>query len=430
VLSAQARAGSQNRLAGSVRGLRVTFVTTTYPRFEGDHTPRFVADLAERLHADHGMEITVLAPHEHGLAREEQLRGVSVRRFQYSIRSERQCFAYGYGIPDNLRRLPRAPWQVPGLVGAMGWNVLRTLPKCDLVHAHWIEPGFIASAANVFQRRPLVVSVPSVPPRLKWFHRAGLSAADRVLFISRFGMREVERHGCRFRGEVCYQGVDDALFGSAQQAGGIRARLGLPAGAQLVVAVARMIPVKGLDVLLKAAAAVLNSGADIHFMIAGDGPLREGLKAIAAETPGGERIHFLGALARHEVAGLMADADVFVHPGVVDAQGRAEAFGIVVAEAMASGLPCVGSRVGGIPEIIDDGVTGLLVEPGRPPDLGAALVTLLNDSEKRSRMGRAGRSRAASMFTTSAMARSVAAGLWRDSCQLIRFVGHLELLSP
>ena len=222
-------------------------------------------------------------------------------------------------------------------------------------------------------------------------------------------MNQVEREGCRFHGQVCYQGMDDTLFNGAQRTGGIRARLGLSGDALLVVAVARMIPVKGLDVLLRAAATVLTTGADIHFMIAGDGPLRDELKAMAAEMPDRERIHFLGALARDEVAGLMADADLFVHPGVVDPQGRAEALGIVVTEAMASGLPCVGSRVGGIPEVIDDGVTGLLVEPGRPSDLATALVTLLNDADQRSRMGRAGRSRAASVFSTSAMARSLAA---------------------
>jgi glycosyltransferase involved in cell wall biosynthesis len=395
--------------ARSVRGLRVTFVTTTYPRFDGDHTPGFVADLAERLHADHGIEVTVLAPHAHGLAREEQVRGVTVRRFQYAVRSDRQCLAYGYGIPDNLRRLPRARRQVPGLVGAMGWNVLRMLPKCDLVHAHWIEPGFIASAANTFWRRPLVLSVHSVPEELKWFHRRALGSADRVLFTSRFAMGQVERHRCRFRGEVCHQGIDETRFNARRETGVVRAEMGVPAGALLIVAVARLIPFKGLDVLLKAAPAVLSAGGDTHIAIAGDGPLRVELTALAATIPGGERIHFLGALPRAAVAGLMADADVFVNPGIVDPQGRTETLGIVAAEAMASGVPCVGSRVGGIPEVIDEGVTGLLVEPSRPGDLAEALIALLNDPDRRFMMGRAGRSRAASMFTTSAMARSVAA---------------------
>lgn len=115
-------------------GLRVSFVTTTYPRFEGDHTPRFVADLAARLHADHGLEVTVLAPHGHGLAREESMHGVNVRRFQYAFRSERQSLADGYGMPDNLRRVPATRRQLPGFVAAMGVNVLRLLPKCHVLH--------------------------------------------------------------------------------------------------------------------------------------------------------------------------------------------------------------------------------------------------------------------------------------------------------
>lgn len=394
-------------------GRHVCFVTTTYPRFEGDPVPRFVADLAEHLEAEHKIDVTVLAPDEKGLVREERVRGVHVRRFQYTFRAERQCLAYGYGIPDNLRRIPGARWQVPGFVGALGWNIMKLLPAHDLIHAHWLEPALVAIAANVFHRRPLVVSVHSAPPNLRWFHKRVLSSADRVLFNSRFTMNEMERRGCHFDGQVCYQGFGDIFSSGPQPTGIIRSRLGLAANATVIAAVGRLIPVKGFDVLVRAAPAVLADRPETHFVIAGDGPLRRELEATATANQCGDRIHFTGALPRGDIALLMADADLFVHSGVVDQHGRAEGLGIVVAEAMASSLACIGSRAGGIPELIEDAVTGLLVEPGDPADLAEALGTLLDDPERRSRMGRAGRSRATDLFTCSAMGRTVA-GVYSD----------------
>jgi glycosyltransferase involved in cell wall biosynthesis len=391
-----------------VAGRRVCFVTTTYPRYNDDPVPRFVADLAERLQSEHDVEVTVVAPHEEGLPREERAHGVQVQRFQYTFRAENQCLAYGYGIPDNLRRIPGARWQIPGFAGALGWKVTQQLPAIDLIHAHWLEPAVIATVANGLYRRPLVLSVHSAPSKVRWYHRWVLRSANKVLFNSHFTKSEMERSGCICDGQVCYQGFDDVLFNGAQPVGFIRSHLNLGAQATIVATVGRLIPVKGIDVLVRAAPAVLADRPDTHLVIAGDGPLRGELAAAARSTRCGDRIHFLGALPRDEIALLMADADVFTHPGVVDEHGRAEGLGVVVAEAMASRLACIGSNSGGIPELIVNGETGLVVEPGDPADLARSLGILLDDPGRRARMGRAGRARASDLFTCSAMASTVA----------------------
>src|SRR3954470_21485819 len=140
--------------------MRVLFVTTTYPLQPGDSVPSFVADLASALVRDHGVSVRVVAPHHPSARKREVVNGVEIERFQYAADPSAQCVAYGGGIPDNLRNFPRAKWQLPGFFAAMAAAVWRNVGWADLIHAHWVEPAFLAMAAN-WARRPVVVSVHS-----------------------------------------------------------------------------------------------------------------------------------------------------------------------------------------------------------------------------------------------------------------------------
>jgi len=392
------------------RKVRATFVTSTYPRYESDHVPGFVADLAEHLVSDHDMDVLVVAPHEKGLRKRDSLRGVRIQRFQYSLDATKQCVAYGYGIPDNLRRHHRAKWQLPGFFASMGWTVLRMLGRSDIVHAHWIEPGFVALLANRIHRRPVVITVHRFDPtpRTMGLYRWTLERADRVLFNSRFTMEEAAKLGFRCRGQVVYQGYDQRLFGAQDPAGAVRASLGIPRDAVVVATVGRMVPFKGMLYLARAATQILEGRPSVHLVMAGSGPTQDEVVEEARRSPVASRIHCPGALGRNEVSDLLADADVFVIPSVIDSYGRTETLGVTALEAMACGLPCVGSRVGGIVETIVDKKTGLLVEPADVRGLAQAVNRLLDDRCLRQSMGSAGRERAQRHFTWSCLAAEVA----------------------
>src|SRR5439155_3036946 len=141
-----------------------------------------------------------------------------------------------------------------------------------------------------------------------------------------------------------------------------------------------------------------------HLIIAGDGPMRTQIQEIVSRTGCRDRIHLPGALPRARVAQLLADAELFVNPGIVDSTGRAEGLGITTIEAMASGLPCVGSRVGGIAETIVDGATGFLVPPGDRSELVGAIGRLMDDVELREQMGAAAKMVAGERFTWPVLA--------------------------
>jgi glycosyltransferase involved in cell wall biosynthesis len=176
----------------------------------------------------------------------------------------------------------------------------------------------------------------------------------------------------------------------------------------MLVALGRMTEFKGLHVLARAADRILLPHPDAHVVIAGDGPMRTEIAGHVARAASRDRVHLTGAVSRDDAARLLADADLFLNPGVVDSTGHAEPLGITTMEAMASGLACVGSRVGGLTETISDGETGILVPHGDDEQLAGAIGRLLSDAPLRRSMGDAARRRARERFTWSVLAGETA----------------------
>jgi colanic acid/amylovoran biosynthesis glycosyltransferase len=147
----------------------------------------------------------------------------------------------------------------------------------------------------------------------------------------------------------------------------------------------RLAAVKGLPVLLDTVARLAPDHPTIELVLAGDGPNRAALERRATALGITDRVRFLGYQSSDQVRALLQDTDVFVLPSF------AEGVPVVLMEAMASGVPVVATRIAGIPELVDDGVSGYVVPPGDGPALVAAIDALLGDPELRTRFGAAGR---------------------------------------
>jgi glycosyltransferase involved in cell wall biosynthesis len=174
-----------------------------------------------------------------------------------------------------------------------------------------------------------------------------------------------------------------------------RARLGLSPDAFVVSALARLEPHKGLADLIEAAVRVPDPQTALQVVIAGEGPERPGLERLAAARLG-PRAKFLGRVA--DTGDLYAAADVFALPSYL------EGFGLVYLEAAFHGVPSIGTRVGGVPEAVLDEKTGLLVPPGQPSALAAAIRRLRDDPALRRQLGEAAQTRARGAFSDAAMA--------------------------
>ncbi|HET9435570.1 MAG TPA: glycosyltransferase family 4 protein [Candidatus Limnocylindrales bacterium] len=210
---------------------------------------------------------------------------------------------------------------------------------------------------------------------------------------------------------VVHCGIDGNVFrpdaaSPDAVSGDTGARANPPPGGPLTIAcVGTLHEVKGQTHLVEAAAELVRRGVDLRVRFVGDGPDRAELERLAAALGLGERVEFLGQRARAEVVALLGGADILVAPSVPTAQGKREGLPVVLIEAMAAGVPVVASHLSGIPELVEDGVTGLTVTPGDSTALADAIGRLAADPALRSRLADAGRARVAADFDLDTNAR-------------------------
>jgi len=383
-------------------------VTSSYPKFAGDVTSPFIESIARSL-ALRGHAIDVVLPH-HPELRLRQTQPVRFFPYRYSPRESWSRWGYAQSLHADVRVRREAWLLAPFAALAVRSEVAGRLreTRYDVVHAHWLVPNaaFVAGVARA-HHTPLVVSLHGsdvfLSERLapaRALGRRALAAAGAITACS----ADLQRRACalgarRDRIRTVPYGVDVDRFAPSRADRTLRARWDVPPGATLVVAVGRLVEKKGFAHLVEAA-----RGVDgVHVVVAGEGDLRPALEERARSA--GNRIRFVGALDRDTVARALAAADVVAVPSVVDTAGNVDGLPNTVLEALASGRALVASRVAGIPEVVEDGVTGVLVPAGDVGALSAALARLAGDPAARERLGREARAHAVAHLGWDAVAR-------------------------
>lgn len=238
------------------------------------------------------------------------------------------------------------------------------------------------------------------PRPLRPLDRLLLRRTDRIVTPSFFLKRGIAR-GLNVRDDritVIPNGIDFSRFGRRSAGPAGRSAVGIPSRGKVVGMIANLVPVKDHAVLLAAVPQVHRQLPDVHFLLIGDGPLRTRLEAAAKTLGVSQSVHFLGY--RSDVRNLVALFDVSV------LCSKVEVHPISLIESMACGVPVVAPEVGGIPEIVRDGETGILVPQGDPDALAGALVILLKNPSLARTMGEKGRRSAHLRFSMDGMIRS------------------------
>jgi glycosyltransferase involved in cell wall biosynthesis len=210
-----------------------------------------------------------------------------------------------------------------------------------------------------------------------------IRSADRVVCVSDFGRSQlmaIVEPAQWPKIAVVHCGVDIEAFPAKRGACG-------EGRAVRILTVGRLVSVKGQAVLLEAAALLRQRGLDFGLTIVGDGPLREALRETAGDLGVEDRVTFAGSVGQDDISAHYRNADLFCLPSL------REGVPVVLMEAMASGVPVIASRVMGIPELVEDDVTGLLVAPGRADALADAIIRLAGNRELCERLARAARDR-------------------------------------
>ncbi|MDX1630543.1 MAG: glycosyltransferase [Thermoanaerobaculia bacterium] len=240
-----------------------------------------------------------------------------------------------------------------------------------------------------------------------------LRSARFVRTISEFNRRWLRE---RFPGvetgiEVVPMGIDVDRY-RAPEAPFVEPPSGEP---PVVLCVAALKPYKGIPVLLEACRILRGRGVELRCRVVGEGPERRVLEETIREEGLGERVELLGARTQEEVADLMAEARVVALPSVVAEDGQMEGLPVVLMEASAAERAVVAPAFSGIPELVEDGTSGLLFPPGDPEALADRIQELLEDPEKARRLGRGARDRILESFRLGDTAAGVLRLLDRDN---------------
>ncbi len=302
------------------------------------------------------------------------------------------------GVPVvSLDRRPGLDWRLfPRMAGAIRAR------RIDVVHAHQYTPFFYASVASRLSGiRPRVVLTEHgrhypdvVSTRRRVVNRLCLSRfADDVTAVCEFSADSLAANDGfdRRRIQVIPNGIDPERYQPVDHRGALRRRLGLDPDRRYVVIVARFHPVKDHATLLRGFAGVARAHADVDLLLVGDGPLRGDLERQIEGLGLATRVRLLGV--RSDVPDLLRASDLFALSSV------SEAASITLLEAMACGLPAVVTDVGGNPELVRDGVDGILVPRKSAEGFTAALNRLLDDPGLREAMGASGAARVRQTFS-------------------------------
>lgn len=272
------------------------------------------------------------------------------------------------------------------------------------VHAHFAGPAataacFAAKGAGItfsFTAHAKDIFVDS----LDWDWLAWLGAqAHAVVTVCDYNRRYLRKRMPDARIVRIYNGVDLEYWApSARRAG---------AAPGPVVTVGRFVRKKGFDILVEALGLLRDRGLPLRAVLIGDGEELEPVQARAKTLRLGRLVKFPGALTRPAVLRHVAGASLVALPCIVDTDGNQDALPTVLLEASACGVPCVATRVAGVPEIVQDGVTGRVVAPGDAVALADALASLVSSSRRRARMGTAARRRAELRFDQRRAARAL-----------------------
>ena len=382
--------------------MNVLFMTHSFPRDHGDAAGSFILRLARAL-AGEGITVRVVAPSAPGLPGTAMLSGIRIDRFRYAPRRF-ETLAYTGNMAEQVRSSWMSRFALAGFLGAefaTGRRVRREF-RPALVHAHWWFPnGLAAVKVASMGRIPLVTTmhgtdvrlvraIPAAVPAFRYVmrHSAAVSVVSRWLADETRAVTDTQP-------VVAPMPVATELFAASSRA--LRARR--------LLFVGRLMPQKGVDVLLDALSRLPD---DVGLDIVGDGPDRASLDARAMTLGVSARVAWHGAVKQPALAPFYQRAAILVVPSAE------EGLGLVAVEAHLCETPVVAFASGGLPDVVQDGVTGRLVVERSAAALAIAISDVLGRADGGASLGEAGRRLALETFAPEAVARKYA-GIYRSA---------------
>ncbi len=372
--------------------MKVCILTSSYPQFKHDNAGIFVYNLVKNVALKKDITQFVIAPHSKDSKIFENNSIHKVFRFPYFFPFNFQKLCYGSGIVKNIKQNKLLLLLVPFFIIAQFISLLIFSKKesFDLVHAHWIVPqGLIAYFCKKILNIPYIVSIHGSDiltfnnAMFRTLYKIVLSNAAFVTANSN-KTAEIANRLLKSNVEIIPMGVDLDLFNPNHA---FKKEKGAKIS-QEILFVGRLIDWKGVSYLVDAILKIKPNYPKIILKIIGDGPELVSLQARVKKLALQKNIIFLKAVPNYKLPDIYRNADVFVIPSIINENGETEGLGTVALEAMACGLPVIGTNVGGIPDIIKDRVTGLLVEEKNFEAIVDSIIEIMENKPLRDDMSK------------------------------------------
>ncbi len=358
---------------------KILYIVSTYARREGEMQNPWMIETVRHLRRD-GYGLEILAPAYRGLTT-HTIDGMTVHRYRYG-RPDWEILTHDEGAPNKIRSNPLLKLvALPYILCGM-WAAFRLVrrQRYDIIHSHWPFPhGLMGWAAWLGSPRPK-------PKLVLQFHGAELLLArhNRIIrLLLDLLLRTADGVVCNSRftaglvRDIRPTPSDIIAFGSPLE----NDPQPLPDNSvKEILTVGRIIERKGLEYLLRALPRIL-SQVPVRLYVVGGGEkhLEERLRAMAREFGLEDAVVFTGKISEADLKERYRRCDVYCHPAIIDSRGDTEGLGVVLLEALHYGRPVVASNVGGIPDVVRDGETGLLTRDKDPNDLAEKLLAVLTN---------------------------------------------------
>lgn len=364
-------------------------LTTSYAESLASNT-QFVHVLNKEL-VNQGLKIKTITPHSKNLPTTETIDNVTVRRFRYLP----ERYEIGSSAISEVSKSRAGVFKI-SLIASIFY--IFTFFEClkekpDIFHGHWAFPGgYIAYLMSKIFRKPFIVTIHggeiNMLKKFKFLQKIIINSLNQSYVIianSNFTKNEMIKLGAIEEKIIIIKVPPNfvKVETNDESIATFRKKFTKPQS-KIILFVGRLVELKGVEYLIRSFAEIKKM--DIHLIIAGTGPLKNNLEKLTSSLNLENKVTFFGRADKEELGLLHSISDMLVCPSIIDSEGATEGLGLVIPEAMKSGLPVIASSVGGITDTIKNEVNGLLVEQKNPKAIANAIERIISDEELRKKI--------------------------------------------
>ena len=366
--------------------VKITLLTTSFPRFQDDSAGIFVYKFASHL-ANLNCSINVIAPHDTEVRPQDFQINPEIHFFKYFYPLKFQTFAYKGGMVNRLKTNWFRIFQFPFFMICFFIKAFRVSKDSNIIHSYWSVAGLIAVIIKLIRPTPIVLTVWGSDilftkvPVISLLYKIFLRQADAIVCESQHFKNQLVDFGIPDGTiSIIPNGIDFIRFNPGDKFV-CRKALGLATDKLIILTVGNLITLKGHKFLIDAIPALISSQSNLQFIFVGDGEYRGALENQAKKLNIADNVYFVGQQLVSQIPLWLNSADIFVHPSLSEGTPNS------VIEAMACKLPVLATTVGDIPNIIEDEKDGFLIPPKDTGELTNKLYRLIQDEQLRQQVG-------------------------------------------